>query len=306
MKKIIILSVLLSCAAGCFGITTEFDSNGLIVNGYGNRKFTDGQTVPFDYFQEIRIFSAIELDNWNIVKQELDAGIGIDWKVKVILKLDNDTAKVEYTPLQFAITNGKERIARKLIEQGAKTEVFLSNQMNGEMDNHLLSDEVFNNVFNVFITNKLSDDFVLFYLNKRSEQETYRRYSGGVCIFAGIHANAEICLKMLDEHLKLISNTDDEQSKEQLIYDEILKNFMPNILLGCIFSDYYQHDKQKTISSESMGFILNIIQSPFGNQYIKEISEQFKLKVMPIADKTFGDNERYKTIREGFLALCEQ
>ncbi len=306
MKKIIILSVLLSCAAGCFGITTEFDSNGLIVNGYGNRKFTDGQTVPFDYFQEIRIFSAIELDNWNIVKQELDAGIGIDWKVKVILTLDNNTAKIEHTPLQFAITNGKERIARKLIEQGAKTEVFLSNQMNGEMDNHLLSDEVFNNVFNVFITNKLSDDFVLFYLNKRSEQETYRRYSGGVCIFAGIHANAEICLKMLDEHLKLISNTDDEQSKEQLIYDEILKNFMPNILLGCIFSDYYQHDKQKTISSESMGFILNIIQSPFGNQYIKEISEQFKLKVMPIADKTFGDNERYKTIREGFLALCEQ
>lgn len=282
MKKIIILSALLSCAAGCFSITTEFDSNGLIVNGYGNRKFTDGQIVPFDYFQEIRIFSAIQLDNWNIVKQELDAGIGIDWKVKVILKLDNNTAKAEYTPLQFAISNGRERIARRLIEQGAKIEDFLSNQMNGETDNHLLSDEVFNNVF---ITKTLSDDFLLFYLNKRSEQETYRRYSGGVCIFAGIHANAEICLKMLDEHLNFISNTDDEQSKGQLIYDEILKNFMPNILHGCLLSDYYQHDKQKTISSESMGFILNIIQSPFGNQYIKEISEQFKLKVMPIAEK---------------------
>lgn len=302
MKKIIILSALLSCAAGCFGITTEFDSNGLIVNGYGNRKFTDGQTVPFDYFQEIRIFSAIQLDNWNIVKQELDAGIGINWKVKVILKLDNNTAKAEHTPLQFAISNGKERIARRLIEQGAKIDDFLSNQMNGETDNHLLSDEIFNNVF---ITKTLSDDFLLFYLNKRSEQETYRRYSGGVCIFAGIHANAEICLKMLDEHLNFISNTDDEQSKEQLIYDEILRNFMPNILHGCILSDYYQHDRQKTISSESMGLILNIIQSPFGNQYIKEISEQFKLKVMPIADKIFGDNERYKIIREGFLTFCE-
>ena len=302
MKKIIILTALLSCAVGCFGTTIEFDSNGLIVKGYGNRKFTDGQTVPFDYFQEIRIFSAIELDNWNIVKQELDAGIGINWKVKVNLETDDFKANVEYTPLQFAITNGKERIARKLIEEGARMEVFLSNQINGKTDNHLLSDEVFNNVF---MTKKLSDDFLLFYFNKRKEQGVYRGYGRGLCIFAGIHANAEICLKMLDEHLKLISDTDDDQSKEKLIYDEILSDFFPNILYGCIFSDYLQHDEQKTISSESMDFILNIIQSPFVKQYIREISEQFKLKVVPTADKTFGDNEQYKTIRKGLLAFCE-
>ncbi|MDE6244243.1 MAG: hypothetical protein K2M50_01140 [Treponemataceae bacterium] len=302
MKKIIILSVLFSCLAGCFGITTEFDSNGLIVNGYGNRRFTDGQTVSFDYFQEIRIFSAIELDNWNIVKKELTEGIGINWKVKVNLEFNNNIAKLEYSPLQFAITKGKEGIARKLIERGAKTEIFLLNQVNGNTENHLLSDEVFNNVF---ITKTLSDDFLMFYLNKRSEQEVYRSYGGDLCIYAGIHANAEICLKMLDEHLKLINDIDDVQSKEKLIYDEVLSNFIPNILYGCIFSDYYQHNKQKTISSESMDFILNIIQSQFGKQYTREISEQFKLKVMPMSDETFEDNERYKIIREGFLKFCK-
>lgn len=301
MKKIIVLSVLLTCVAGCFGITTEFDSNGLIVNGYGNRKFADGQTVSFDYFEEIRIFSAIQLDNWNIVKQELDSGIGIDWKVKVVLEYNNNIAKFEHTPLEFAFSNGKEEIARKLIERGAKLEDFFSNQLNGNDQSQLLSDAMFSNVF---LTKKLSADLLLFYLDKRRDQGISRKYNGRIFIYAGIYANAEICIKMLDECPKDIECYD-EQSKENAIHDEILSDFIPSMLYGCIFSYYVQHNEQKEISSESMDFVLNIIQSPFGKRYIKEISEQFKLKVMPEADKTFENNERYKTIREGFLAFCD-
>lgn len=299
MKKIIVLSVLLSCVAGCFGTTIEFDSDGLIVNGYGNRRFTDGQTVSFDYFQEIRIFSAIQLDNWNIVRQELDAGIGIDWKVKVNLELDNDIAQLEYTLLQFAIINGKEEIARKLIERGAKLFGLFVDKINGNTQASTLDRLVFTNTF---ITKQLSSDFLLFFLDNISGME----FSSDTYAQAGIYSNSAICLKMIEKHLNMIdfvtTNEDISETREEWIQRALLSDSgVPFMIMGAILSNKNKNN-QTTISADSMDVILNIMQSPFGKQYAKEISNQFKQKIMPLSDKTFGNEESYRYVRQFLLS----
>lgn len=55
-----------------------------------------------------------------------------------------------------------------------------------------------------------------------------------------------------------------------------------------------------------MEAILNLIQTPFCSQHIKEISAQFKQKIMPEADKKFSNDDGYQAIRKMFLVFCEQ
>lgn len=94
----------------------SFDSNGDIYYEYGDGKYFDGDVVTSKTFKNIRIFSAIEMDDFAVVKEELASGIGIDASIKLI---QNDGDWFEYTPLIFSIIHGKEEIAKNLVEMGA-------------------------------------------------------------------------------------------------------------------------------------------------------------------------------------------
>lgn len=323
MKRIVIFSVFFQLFAGvCFGVTTEYNSDGLIVNGYGRKKFTDGQNVSFNYFEEIRLFSAIELDNWNIVKKELDSGIGIDWKVIVI----EPNIRFVYTPLIFAIMRGKVKIAKKLIEQGASLDDEAISSINGKEQNIALKDLILQNVF---ITKTFPSDFLAFYIGKRIENGQYTAYTDLDYLNAGVYSDSKVITKMIEEHLCWIdenSKTLKEQMKleieEGLVPNDLdiegiairikedstqslLISSIPYLIIGCMISEFRRNGK-KEVSSKSMEAILNLVQIPFCKEHMKEISEGFKEKVMPAVDKDLGSDEGYQGIKRMFLAFCKQ
>ncbi|WP_298534575.1 hypothetical protein [uncultured Treponema sp.] len=129
-KTFTLLTFILLFISPCvYAKKLAFDANGDMYYEYGERKYFDGEVVSSKEFRVIRIFSAIEMDDFAVVKEELASGIGINDSIR---EIHDDGDIMEYTPLIFAINNGKEEIAKSLIEMGANPDKTVKVFFNGQ------------------------------------------------------------------------------------------------------------------------------------------------------------------------------
>ena len=299
MKKTFVFLLSVFVVTSLFAVTTEYDSNGYIVQGYGNRRYKDGQEVSFKYFQEIRLFSGIELDNWYVVEQELDAGIDINAKVIVV----EDGIRMEYTPLGFAVMNGKSNMAIKLLERGAIGVQFLNNTVQGKSYQTNIPLLIFQNVY---FTKNLSRDVVLAYIEKFS----FYPYDSYVHV-AAIGEDAEVIEKMLSRQLEYLDNPDsswDTRSYDEILQQDIFGGSIRPIFANLICSNWIKAQingkTDNSVSVKSTFIIAQLLKTPFGTKYSKELKEIFFDEIEKIdAENRFGKDENYQKLKLIFEML---
>jgi hypothetical protein len=297
MKKTFVFLLSVFVVTSLFAVTTEYDSNGYIVQGYGNRRYKDGQEVSFKYFQEIRLFSGIELDNWYVVEQELDAGIDINAKVIVA----EGNIRMEYTPLAFAVMNGKSNMAIKLLERGARNN-YLKNFVQGKSWNTSITDLIFQHVY---VTKQLSRDVVLKELEENGGSHSY---NGNCYLYACIGEDGEVIEKMLSEEIKLANRGADEEEIEEIIKETILDGSIPTIFASLINSKCIRAQingkTDNSVSVKSTFIIMQLLKTPFGTKYSKELKEIFFDEMEKIdAETQFGKDENYQKLKLIFEML---
>lgn len=293
MKKAFIFLLSVFVVTSLFAVTTEYDSNGYIVQGYGNRRYKDGQEVSFKYFQEIRLFSGIELDNWYVVEQELDAGIDINAKVIVA----EGNIRMEYTPLAFAVMNGKSNMAIKLLERGARNN-YLKNFVQGKSWNTSITDLIFQHVY---VTKQLSRDVVLKELEENGGSCSY----GNNCyLYACVGEDGEVIEKMLSGELKLANNGADEEAIKEIILGGSIPMIFASLINSKCIRAQINGKADNSVSVKSTFIIMQLLKTPFGTKYSKELKEIFFDEMEKIdAETQFGKDENYQKLKLIFEML---
>ena len=264
-----------------FAKEMKFDSNGNIYYAYGNAKYSDGDFVTSNAFQSIRIFSAIEMDDFAVVEQELSSGIGINSSVKVSA---GGGAKIEYTPLIFAITKGKEKIAKKLIEKGAsleKTVVFDSGKQKS-VEVHpltasfaqLSSDEA-----------PVSKDFVMYLIGKlnnlRNDFDT----------LIGQHYDK----KLADLYFSKICDLYPNDENRQL-------NCLTNIMAGAGFIGIL-HGDMHNFAHESADCVAHLMSYPFAVEKREVFIQWFKNVYKPYFGSEYAGQREWQRVEAVFKSL---